>query len=168
MDRAQRIPRPPSSAPTARPRPRESGRGADMNGFRITLTAAALASLTAVAIGMSGCTKEGARRVAGPSSPPGPASMEFRGARWVTAEEELREIAARAGKSPLMAKAVSDLASDPRLSLLKSGIVSAMGTAPDGRVVRFTIFPYQYSNDANHAVYFVLLERRGEPRVESV
>jgi len=137
-----------------------------MNGFRITLTAVTLCSLT-VALTVSGCSKEGARRVAGPARPPGPVPMEFRDARWITAEDELREVTARAGKSPLMAQAVSDLASDPRLSLLKSGIVSAVGTAPDGRVVRFTIFPYQYGNDVNRAVYFVLLERAGETRVES-
>jgi hypothetical protein len=67
----------------------------------------------------------------------------------------------------MMQRAVQEGASDPRLALHRSGIVGAIGTARDESRVRFTLLPYQYSDDANHAVYFVLVEGSGSAHVES-
>ena len=136
-----------------------------MKRFRILPAAVAIASLAiAPALVISGCGKELVKRVTAPRT----LSVEdFKDAHWITSPEELRQAAAGAAKSPLMARAVLEQASDPRLSLLSSGVVSAIGTAPDGGVVRMTLLPYQYADDPDHAVYFALLESKGKTRVES-
>ncbi len=138
-----------------------------MKRFRIILAAVALAALTAFALVTPGCSKQGVQRVAGPTPRPDPGLTDFTDARWITAPDELRQEEARAAKSPLMAQAVQEQASDPNLSLLRSGVMGAAGTAKDGSQVRVTLFPYQYSNDSNHAVYFAILEVNGVAHVES-
>jgi len=138
-----------------------------MKRFRILLVAVALTSLTAFALVMPGCTKQGARRVTDPASRPDPGLTEFKNARWITAPDELREEAARAARSPLMARAVQDQASDPRLALLRSGVLGAVGVAKDGSQVKITLLPYQYSDNLNRAVYFALIEVNGVAHVES-
>jgi len=138
-----------------------------MKRFRVLLAAVALASLTAFALVMPGCTKQGSRRVTDPESRPVAGLGEFKDARWITAPDELREETARAARNPLMARAVQDQASDPRLALLRSGVIGAAGIAKDGSQVRITLLPYQYSDDLNRAVYFALLEVNGVPHVES-
>lgn len=133
-----------------------------MKSLRILPTVAAVSLAAALVI--SGCGEQRAKRVAAPTT----LSVEdFKDAHWLTSPEELRQATAGAAKSPLMARAVLDQASDPRLSLLASGVISALGTAPDGSVVRMTLLPYQYSDDPDHAMYFALLESRGKTRVES-
>ena len=138
-----------------------------MKRFRILLAAVSLATLTAFVLVTPGCTKQGSRRVTDPAPRPDPGLTEFKDARWVTAPDELREEEARAARSPLMARAVQDQASDPRLSLLRSGMIGAAGTAKDGSQVRITLLPYQYSDDLNRAVYFALIEVNGVAHVES-
>jgi hypothetical protein len=96
-----------------------------------------------------------------------PAPSDIKDARWITGDEELREATARAAKSPIMQRAVLDGASDPRLGFLRSGVVGAVGTAQDGTRIRFTLLPYQYNDDGNHAVYFALVEVGGASHVES-
>jgi len=124
-----------------------------------------LASLTvASALVISGCGQERTKRVTAPRTL---RIEDFPDAHWITSPEELRQVAAGAAKSPLMARAILEQASDPRLSLLTSGVISAVGTAPDGSVVRMTLLPYQYADDPDHAVYFALLESKGKTRVES-
>jgi hypothetical protein len=124
-------------------------------------------AVLAFAILSSGCTKQGAERVAGPAPPPGPDLSGIREARWITSMEELRGVTARAAKSPLMASAIEGEASDPRLSLLRDAVIGAVGTTKGGDQVRVTLLPYQYSDDQNHARYFVLFEVNGQARVES-
>jgi len=123
--------------------------------------------VAALAIAPSGCSNHGARRVTDPAASPQPNLSDIKEARWITGDEEIRETAARAAKSPLMARAIADGASDPRLGLLKTGIVAAVGTMVDGRRVRITILPYQYSDDVTHAVYFALLEVDATAQVQS-
>jgi len=142
--------------------PRESRRGADMNGLRIFLVVSTLTTVVA-----SGCTKQGAQRVTDPVPRPRPGLSDMKEGRWVTGDEELREATARAAKSPIMQRAVQEGATDPRLGLLPSGVVGAIGTTQDGSHVRFTLLPYQYGDDSNHAVYFALLEVNGAARLES-
>ena len=132
-----------------------------MKGFRIFLAVLVLASVA------PGCTKQGSQRVTDPVPRAEPGLSEMKEARWITGAEEIREVAARAAKSPIMLRAIQDGASDPRLGLLRNGIVAAVGMAQDGSAVRFTVLPYQYNDDTNHAVYFALLERNGSSRVES-
>lgn len=138
-----------------------------MKRFRVVLAAVALAALTAFALVTPGCSKQGVQRVAGPSQRPDPGLTDFTDARWLTAPDELRQEEARAARSPLMAQAVRDQASDPNLSLLLSGVMGAVGTAKNGNQVRVTLLPYQYGNDPNHAVYFAILEVNGVQHVES-
>ena len=135
-----------------------------MKRIRILLAAAAIAPLAALALTSSGCTKERTRHITGPTTI---SAEDFKDARWITGEDDLRQAATRAGRSPLVLRAVLDQASDPRLSLLQTGVISAVGTAPDGSVVRMTLLPYQYSDDPNRATYFALLESGGKTRVES-
>lgn len=135
-----------------------------MNRFRMVLSTVALASLAASGLVIPGCTKDRARKVAGPTT----LSVEdFKDARLITGDSELREAAARASRSPLVARAALDQVADPRLSLLPSGVVAAVGTAPDGSVVRMTLLPYQFNDDPDRARYLVLLESGGNTRVES-
>src|SRR5882762_8706437 len=132
-----------------------------MNRFRIVLSTVALASLAASGLVIPGCTKDRARKVAGPTT----LSVEdFKDARLITGDAELREAAARASRSPLVARAALDQVADPRLSLLPSGVVAAVGTAPDGSVVRMTLLPYQFHDDPDRARYLVLLESGGKTR----
>ena len=121
--------------------------------------------VSALAIAAFGCTKQGAQRVTDPS--PGARPGIVKEARWITSQDEIRDATARASKSPLMLRAVQDGASDPGLALLRGGVVGAIGTMQDGTPVRFTVLPYQYSDDLNHAAYFALVEVNGVPRVES-
>jgi len=121
--------------------------------------------VSALAVVASGCTKQGSQRVTDPG--PRPGLPDVREARWITAQDEIRDATARASKSPLMLRAVQDGASDPRLALLRSGVVGAIGTMQDGTPVRFTILPYQFSDDLSHATYFALVEVNGVPRVET-
>jgi hypothetical protein len=134
-----------------------------MKSFKILPTAAVAVAIAALVI--SGCGKERARRITAPTTTL--RVEDFKDARWITSPEELRQATAGAAKSPLMARAVLDQASDPRLSLLAGGVISALGTAPDGSVVRMTLLPYQYSDDPDHAMYFALLDSGGKTRVES-
>jgi len=137
-----------------------------MKRFTLFLVVPALA-ITALAVVTPGCSKQGVQRVAAPMPAPDPNLREFESARWVTAESELRAAAARAAKSPVMAQAVRDQASDPRLSLFKSGVIAASGITKNGDQVQITLFPYQYLDDANRAVYFAMIEVNGVPHVES-
>jgi hypothetical protein len=123
--------------------------------------------VSAVAFLASGCTKQGAQRVTDPGPGARPEFPDVKEARWITAQEEIRDATARASKSPLMLRAVQDGASDPALGLLRSGILGAIGTMQDGASVRFTLLPYQFSDDPTHAVYFALVEVNGVSRVES-
>ena len=66
-----------------------------------------------------------------------------------------------------MASAIKDEASDPRLDLLRSGVIAAVGTTNGGDQVRVTLLPYQYADDQNQARYFALYEVNGQARVES-
>jgi len=132
-----------------------------MNGLRIFPIAAVLAVVT------SGCTKPGAQRVTDPGPQAKPSLSEIKEARWITEDGELREAAGRAAKSPVMQRAVQEGASDPRLGFHRSGVVGAVGTTGDGSNVRFTVLPYQFNDDLDHAVYFALLETDGANRVES-
>ena len=138
-----------------------------MKRFRILLAAVALASLTAFALVMPGCTRQGSRRVTDPGSRPDAGLAEFSNARWITAPDEVREETARAARSPLVARAVLEQASDPRLALLRSGVMGAAGVAKDGSQVRITLLPYQYSDNQNRAVYLALIEVNGVPHVDS-
>ncbi len=138
-----------------------------MKRFRIILAVVALAALTAFALVTPGCSKQDAQRLAGPSPRPDPGLTDFMDARWITAPDELRQEEARAARSPLVAQAVQEQASDPNLSLLLSGVMGAVGTAKNGNQVRVTLLPYQYSNDSDHAVYFAILEVNGVAHVES-
>ena len=133
-----------------------------MNGLRILLVVSTLTTVVA-----SGCTKQGAQRVTDPVPRSRPGLSDIKEGRWITGDEELREVTARAAKSPIMQRAVQEGAADPRLGLLRSGVVGAIGTTQDGSHVRFTLLPYQYSDDVNHAVYFALLEVNGVAHVES-
>ncbi len=137
-----------------------------MNRLRMYLVASALA-VSALGIVISGCTKEGERKVTAPAAPPGPDLSEIRDARWITSPDELRGVTAGAAKSPLMQRAIQDEASDPRLGLLKSGVIAAVGTTKNGDQVRVTLLPYQYSDDLDHARYFVLYEVNGRARAET-
>lgn len=137
-----------------------------MKRVRNYLVVSALA-ISVVAIMSSGCTKQGAERVAGPAPPPGPDLSGIRDARWVTSPEELRGVTARAAKSPLMVSAIEDEGSDPRLGLLRRGMIAAVGTTKGGDQVQVTLLPYQYGDDPNHARYFVLFAVNGQERVES-
>jgi hypothetical protein len=130
----------------------------------LAVPALAIAALVVVT---PGCSKQGVQRVAAPTPGPDPSLTEFQNARWVTGESELSAATARAAKSPLMAQAVLDQASDPRLSLLKSGVIGASGITKGGDQVQITLFPYQYLDDANHAVYFAMIEVNGVAHVES-
>jgi hypothetical protein len=132
-----------------------------MKVFKICLAVFLLAAAS------SGCTKQGSQRVTDPTPIPRPGMPQIREGRWITVESEIREVAARAAKSPLMERAIAEGVDDPRLSLLRSGIVGAVGTGEDGTTVRFTVLPYQYSDDITHARYFALVERGGASRVES-
>jgi|GEM_PF-2470629 len=145
--------------------PRESGRGADMKRFTQFLVVPALAIAALIAV-TPGCSKQGVQRVAAPATGLDP-STEFESSRWITAEDELKAATARAAKSPVMAQAVVDQASDPRLSLLKSGVMAAAGITKNGDQVQVTLFPYQYLDQANRAVYFVMIEVNGAARVQS-
>jgi len=130
---------------------------------RIRIFPAAVLALVAVlsALVISGCGQQDrTKRVVAPRT----LSVEdFKDAHWITNPEELRQATSGAAKSPLMARAILDQASDPRLSLLTSGVISAEGTAPDGSLVRVTLLPYQYSDDPDHAVYFALLQSQERP-----
>jgi len=145
--------------------PRESGRGADMKRFTQFLVVPALA--IAALVVTPGCSKQGVQRVAALATGPDPSLIEFQSSRWITAESELRAATARAAKSPVMTQAVLEQASDPRLSLLQSGIMGAAGVMKNGSQVQVTLLPYQYLDDANHAVYFVMIEVNGEAHVQS-
>ncbi|TMQ59277.1 MAG: hypothetical protein E6K76_05370 [Candidatus Eisenbacteria bacterium] len=123
--------------------------------------------VSALAIGSSGCTNQNPRRLTDPASSPEPRLSEFREARWIAGENEIREATTRAAKSPLMVRAIADRASDPGLELLRTGIVGALGTMADGRRVRITILPYQYRDDLTRAVYFALLEVSSKAQVQS-
>ena len=135
-----------------------------MNRFRMLFSTVALVSLAASGLVVPGCTKDRARHVAGPTTL---TVDDFKDARLITGEAELREAATRASRSPLVARAALDQVADPRLSLLPSGVLGAVGTAPDGSVVRMTLLPYQFSDDPNRARYLVLLESGGKTKVES-
>jgi hypothetical protein len=135
-----------------------------MKRFTLFLVVPALA--IAALVVTPGCSKQGVQRVAAPAQGPDP-SIEFESSRWITAESELRAAAARAAKSPVMTQAVQEQASDPRLSLLQSGIMGAAGVMKNGSQVQVTLLPYQYLDDANHAVYFVMIEVNGEAHVQS-
>lgn len=137
-----------------------------MKRFTLFLAVPALAIAVLVAV-TPGCSKQGVQRVAGPATGPDPSLTEFESTRWITAESELRAAQARAAKSPVMTRAVLDQASDPRLSLLQSGILGAAGIMKNGNQVQVTLLPYQYLDDANHAVYFVMIEVNGVAHVES-
>ena len=123
--------------------------------------------VSTLAAGLSGCTKQGAHRVTDPAPAPQPSLSDVSEAHWITGDGEIREAAARAVKSPLMERALADGAADPRLGLLRTGIVGAMGTMVDGRRVRITILPYQYRDDQAHALYFVLLEANAMAQVQT-
>ncbi len=138
-----------------------------MKRFRILLVVVALAALTVFTLVTPGCSKQGPGRVAGPAPRPDPGLTEFKDARWITAPDELRDATARAAKSPLMARAIQDEASDPRLSLLRGGVMGAVGVSKGGDQVRVTLLPYQYSDDMHRAVYFAFIEVNGIAHVES-
>ena len=135
-----------------------------MKRLRNYLVVSAL-TVSAFAIVSSGCTKQGAERVTGPAPLPG--RSDIREARWITLPEELRGAMVRAAKSPLMASAINDEASDPRLGLLRSGVIAAVGTTNGGDQVQVILLPYQYADDQDHARYFALYDVNGQSRVES-
>jgi hypothetical protein len=137
-----------------------------MKRFTVFLAVSAVA-ITALVVVTPGCSKQGVQRVAAPAPGADPSLMQFESARWITAESELRAATARAAKSPLMTQAVSEQASDPSLALLQSGVMGAAGVAKNGNQVQITLLPYQYLNDANHAVYFAMIEVNGVAHVES-
>jgi hypothetical protein len=137
-----------------------------MKRFTLFLTVPALA-IAALVLVTPGCSKQGVQRVAAPAPGPDPSLTEFESSRWVTAESELGAATARAAKSPVMTQAVLDQASDPRLSLFKSGVMGAAGITKNGEQVQITLFPYQYLDDASHAVYFAMIEVNGVAHVES-
>jgi hypothetical protein len=113
----------------------------------------------------SGCTKQDSHRVTDPV--PRPNSPEIKEGRWITAGEETRDATARAAKSPLMVRAVQENGADPRLGFVRESVVGAIGTASDGSAVRFTILPYQFNDDLDHATYFALVEAKGTSHVET-
>lgn len=136
-----------------------------MNRTRILL-AVALVSCAALTFAATSCTKERPRHVLDPTTTI--RIEDIKNARWIDDDEELRQVTERAAKSPLMNRAVTDQASDPRLSFLPSAVVGAIGKAPDGSAIRFTVLPFQYSDDMNHALYFALVESKFGTKVESV
>jgi len=91
----------------------------------------------------------------------------IRDARWITSSEELRGLTARAGKSPLMARAIELEATDPDLELHASGVVGATASTTSGDRIRITMIPYQSRSDPDHARYFVLNELNGQARAET-
>jgi len=133
-----------------------------MNRLKLCLVATALAL---AAIG-SGCSKESGRQVTAPGRPAPDPSM-IQDAHWITSSEELRGLTARAGKSPLMARAVQLEATDPDLELHESGVVGATASTTSGDRIRITMIPYQSRSDPDHARYFVLNELNGQARAET-
>ena len=132
-----------------------------MNRLKLCLVAVALAL---AAIG-SGCSKEGHQATA--PKRPGPDPSIIRDAHWITSTEELRGLTARAGKSPLMARAVELEAVDPDLQLHASGVVGVTASTTNGDRIRITMIPYQSQSDPEHARYFVLNELNGQARAET-
>jgi hypothetical protein len=133
-----------------------------MNRLKLCLVATALAL---AAIG-SGCSREIGRQATAPLRP-GPDPSMIRDAHWITSAEELRGLTARAGKSPLMARAVELEATDPDLELHASGVVGATASTTGGDRIRITMIPYQSRSDPDHARYFVLNEWNGQARAET-
>ena len=135
-----------------------------MKKLRMYVVALAAACLASSSLLVAGCSKERARRITGPATI---RVQDFTDAHWLTSPEELRVAVAGAAKSPLMTRAVTEQITDPRLQFLPDGVIAAVGTAPDGSLVRLTLLPYQYIDDPDHAVYFAMMEAKGRTRVET-
>ncbi len=135
-----------------------------MNRFRMCLVVSVLA-LAASLAGTSGCSRQDAGKILAPAPRPDPSIIHE--AHWITSVDELRGLTARAGKSPLMARAISDEAQDPDLEKHTGGVVGVMATTVTGDRIRVTMIPYQFRSDADHARYFVLNELNGASRVET-
>ncbi|HZI89362.1 MAG TPA: hypothetical protein VFD83_02805 [Candidatus Polarisedimenticolia bacterium] len=133
-----------------------------MKRFKVLLAVVVLAAPAALV--MSGCSKEPAKRVLAPRTI---RLQEVRDARFIEEDAERRDVTERAARSPLVARAIGDQIHDSRLAFVPSGVVAAVGTADDGSAVRFTVLPYQYTDDVNHALYFALLEWKGQSKVET-